>query len=71
MAIIPLAQLKEAFQSGDTPTGSDFANLIDTTYNFPNSATPVTIGLSLTQTTSGIPVLLNGETLYIPLFKSS
>ena len=26
MAIIPVSTLKAAFESGDTPTGSDFAN---------------------------------------------
>jgi len=71
MAIIPVSTLKAAFESGDTPTGSDFANLIDTTYNFPNSATGVVTGLTLTVSTSGIPVLLNGQTLYIPLFTAS
>lgn len=71
MAIISVSTLKAAFESGDTPTGSDFTNLIDTTYNFPNSAASVTTGLTLNQTTSGIPVLLNGETLYIPLFRAS
>ena len=71
MAIISLATLKSAFDSGDTPTGADFTNLIDTTYNFPNSAASVTTGLTLTQTTSGIPVLVNGDTLYIPLFRAS
>ena len=71
MAIISVSTLKAAFESGDTPTGSDFANLIDTTYNFPNSAATVTTGLTLTVSTSGIPVLLNGQTLYIPLFTAS
>ena len=47
MAIIPVSTLKAAFESGDTPTGSDFANLIDTTYNFPNSATGVVTGLPI------------------------
>ena len=71
MAIIPVSTLKAAFESGDTPSGADFTNLIDTTYNFPNSAASVTTGLTLTQTTSGIPVLVNGDTLYIPLFRAS
>ena len=71
MAIISVSTLKAAFESGDTPTGSDFANLIDTTYYFPNSATGVVTGLTLTVSTSGIPVLLNGQTLYIPLFTAS
>ena len=71
MAIISVSTLKAAFESGDTPTSSDFANLIDTTYNFPNSATGVVTGLTLTVSTSGIPVLLNGQTLYIPLFTAS
>jgi hypothetical protein len=71
MAIISLNTLKAAFDTGDMPTGSDFTNLIDTTYNFPNSAASVTTGLTLVQTTSGIPVTVNGNTLYIPLFRAS
>lgn len=71
MAIISVTSLKNAFATGDTPTGADFANLIDTTYNFPNSAATVATGLTLVQTTSGIPVSLNGDTLYIPLFRAS
>lgn len=31
MAIIPIATLKEKFETGDRPTGQDFADLIDTT----------------------------------------
>lgn len=31
MAIVPINQLKSKFESGDRPTGSDFADLIDTT----------------------------------------
>lgn len=71
MAIISISTLKTAFENGDTPTGTDFVNLIDTTYNFPNSAASISTGLTLTQTNSGIPVLVNGETLYIPLFRAS
>jgi hypothetical protein len=71
MAIVSINILKAAFAEGDTPTGSDFTNLIDTTYNFPNSAASVTTGLTLVQTTSGIPVTVNGNTLYIPLFRAS
>ena len=70
MAIISISALKDAFAAGDAPTGSDFTNLIDTTYNFPNSASATT-GLTLVQTTSGIPVTVNGDTLYIPLFRAS
>ena len=71
MSIISLQALKDAFAAGDTPSGSDFTNLIDTTYNFPNSAATVTTGLTLVQTTSGIPITVNGDTLYIPLFRAS
>lgn len=71
MPIIPISDLKNAFASGDTPAGSDFSNLIDTTYNFPNTAANVTTGLTLTQTPSGIPVTVNGDVFYIPLFKAS
>ena len=53
MAIISISALKDAFAAGDAPTGSDFTNLIDTTYNFPNSASATT-GLTLVQTTSFI-----------------
>ena len=70
MAIISVNSLKQAFESGDTPTGSDFANLIDTTFNFPNTAANVSTLVTLVSTTSGIPVLLNGETVYIPLFRA-
>lgn len=31
MAVIPIATLKTKFESGDRPTGQDFADLIDTT----------------------------------------
>ena len=31
MAILPINQLKALFETGDRPTGSDFASLIDTT----------------------------------------
>lgn len=31
MAIIPIEELKTKFETGDIPTGQDFANLIDTT----------------------------------------
>lgn len=31
MAIIPITTLKSKFETGDRPTGSDFADLIDTT----------------------------------------
>lgn len=31
MAIIPITTLKEKFETGDRPTGQDFADLIDTT----------------------------------------
>jgi len=71
MAIISISALKAAFENGDTPTGTDFVNLIDTTYNLPNSAAVVSTNLTLIQTTSGIPVIVNGETLYIPLFRAS
>jgi len=70
MSIQSINYLKSRFESGDAPTSADFTNLIDTTYNFPNSAASVTTGLTLTQTTSGISVLVNGETLYIPLFRA-
>lgn len=33
MAVIPISTLKTKFQSGDRPTGQDFADLIDTTSN--------------------------------------
>ena len=33
MAIVSLSALKERFQNGDFPTGSDFENLIDSCYN--------------------------------------
>ena len=70
MAIISVNSLKQAFENGDTPTGTDFANLIDTTYNLPNSAASISTNLTLTQTNSGIPILVNGDTLYIPLFRA-
>lgn len=31
MAVIPITTLKEKFETGDRPTGQDFADLIDTT----------------------------------------
>ena len=33
MSVIPISTLKTKFQSGDRPTGQDFADLIDTTSN--------------------------------------
>ena len=31
MAVLPINQLKQKFETGDRPTGSDFSDLIDTT----------------------------------------
>lgn len=68
MSVLSKAELLAAFAAGTTPTGSDFTNLIDSTYGVPSSASNYTTGLSLTQSTTGLPILINGTTYYIPIF---
>jgi hypothetical protein len=68
MAVLPSGNLKSSFASKTTPTGDDFSNLIDSTYGFPTSAVNFSTGLTLTQGATGLPVVINGATYYIPLF---
>lgn len=71
MAVLPSGSLKSAFGDKTTPTGSDFNNLIDSTYGFPTSAVNFVTGLTLTPSNTGLPVNINGTTYYIPLFVAS
>jgi hypothetical protein len=73
MANVSISNLYNAFATGKTPTGDDFKNLIDSTYGFPTSAGNYNIAsnLTLTQSNSGLPVILNGVTYYLPLFRAS
>lgn len=68
MSVLSKNDLLTAFATGKNPSGSDFTNLIDSTYGVPASASNYTTGLSLTQTTTGLPITLNGTTYYIPIF---
>lgn len=73
MANTNISALYAAFAAGKTPSGEDFKNLIDSTYGFPSSASNygLVTGLTLTQGTTGLPVVVNGTTYYIPLFVAS
>jgi len=73
MAIIPVSTLKDAFAGGDTPDSNDFINLIDTTCALPsatnsNIGSTYTTNLTLVQGMTGIPVVINGGTYYLPVF---
>ena len=68
MSVLSKSELIAAFATGKTPTGNDFANLIDSTYGIPSSATNYETGLTLTQSSIGLPIQIDGTTYYIPLF---
>jgi len=71
MSIISKQELYTSFSAGHIPTSSDFVNLIDSTYGFPTSASNFTVGLTLSQGSTGLPVLINGTTYYIPFFSTT
>ena len=71
MAIVPLSDLKTSFSSGHIPSSNDFANLIDTTSALPSGGiigSVYTTNLTLVQGTTGIPVVIGGNTYYLPVF---
>ena len=74
MAIIPVSDLKKLFAARTTPSSTDFANLIDTTSALPsgnNLGTDFATNLTLSQSTTGIPVVIGGSTYYLPVFTVS
>ena len=74
MAVLPINDLKNVFATGDTPTGSDFANLIDTTSALPsatNLGSTYTTGLTLVQGSTAIPVTIDGVTYYLPVYTTA
>ena len=74
MAIVPLSDLKNSFSSGHIPGANDFADLIDTTSALPsgvNIGSVYTTNLTLVQGMTGIPVVIGGNTYYLPVFTSA
>jgi len=71
MSIVSKQALYDSFSAGHTPSSNDFKNLIDSTYGFPLTAINYTTGLTISQGSTGLPVLINGTTYYIPLFNTT
>lgn len=74
MAIISISDLKNLFAAKKTPSSNDFADLIDTTSALPsgnNLGSDFATNLTLSQSTTGIPVVIGGSTYYLPVFTVS
>ena len=71
MSIVSKQALYDAFSAGNTPSSNDFRNLIDSTFGFPTSASNYATGLTLSQGSTGLPILVNGATYYLALFNTT
>ena len=71
MSIVSKQALYDAFSAGNTPSSNDFKNLIDSTFGFPTSASNYATGLTLSQGSTGLPILVNGATYYLALFNTT